>query len=159
MSSCHPRRRPAGFSLIELMIAVAVLGIIVAVALPSYNSSIRKSRRTDAFTALNSVQQAQERWRANNPGFSDQLTAAATATPPGLAQAATTANGHYTVSLDAVTLTGYSAIATAVSTSSQAQDDACARLRVRIEAGNIRYGSATSLGSFDESAGNRCWSR
>ena len=155
----HPKFSFSGFTLIELMIAVAVLGIIVAVALPSYNGAIRKSRRTDAFTALHAVQQAQERWRANNPGYSDQLTAAATATPPGLAQPATTANGHYTISLDGVTPTGYAAIATAVSTSSQTQDGTCTRLQVRIDAGNIRYGSAGASGSFDESVGNRCWSR
>ncbi len=159
MSSRHSRHRIAGFTLIELMIAVAVVGIVVAVALPSYNSSIRKSRRTDAFTALHAVQMAQERWRANNPTYSNQLTAAATATPPGLAQLATTANGHYTISLDAVSATGYSALATPVSTSSQAQDGPCSRLRVRVEAGNIRYGSAAATGSFDESPGNRCWSR
>ena len=149
----------SGFTLIELMIAVAVLGIIAAVALPSYNESIRKSRRTDAFTALSNVQQAQERWRANNPLYCDQLTAAATASPPGLAQSATTASSHYTISLDGVTATGYAVIATAISTSSQANDGSCARLRVLVAAGNILYGSATLTGAFDDSTTNRCWSR
>lgn len=151
--------RSRGFTLIELMMAVAVLGIIVAVALPSYNDSIRKSRRTDAFTALSNVQQAQERWRANNPAYCDQLTAAANATPAGLAQPSTTSNGHYTVSLESVSATGYALVATAISTSSQANDGSCARLRVRVAAGNILYGSATMTGAFDESTTNRCWSR
>ena len=159
MEPSLPHRLQSGFTLIELMIAVAVLAILLAVALPSYEDSMRKSRRTDAYTSLNTVQQAQERWRSNNPEYNGLLTEAATATPPGLGLAATTANSHYAVSLENVGATGYTAVATAISTSSQAKDGACARLRVRINGGNIFYGAATLTGAFDEASSNRCWSR
>jgi len=159
MEPSLPNRLQSGFTLIELMIAVAVLAILLAVALPSYKDSMRKSRRTDAYTSLNTVQQAQERWRSNNPAYNDLLTASATATPPGLGLAGTTANSHYAVSLENVGPIGYTAVATASSTSSQAEDGACARLRVRINGGNIFYGAATLTGAFDEASSNRCWSR
>ena len=65
-----------GFTLIELMIAVAVVSILVAVALPTFNDAIRKGRRSEAFAALSQVQQAQERWRSNNANYASntQLT-------------------------------------------------------------------------------------
>jgi type IV pilus assembly protein PilE len=153
-------RRVRGFTLIELMIAVAVIAIIAAVALPTYNSAMRKSRRADAIAALSAVQMAQERWRANNPAYTGELTAAATATPPGLGLPSSQINGAlYTVTVENVGASSYTAVATAVSGTSQADDGNCARLRVRVDVGNIFYGSASSGGSFDESAGNRCWSR
>jgi type IV pilus assembly protein PilE len=139
------------------MIAVAVVAILGAVALPSFLDSIRKSRRTDAFTMLAAVQQAQERWRANNPTYTDQLTAAA---PAGLGfSSATTTNGYYTLAIDTPTANGYNVVATAVSARSQANDGNCARLRVAVATGNITYGSAAISGAFDTSVNNRCWSR
>jgi type IV pilus assembly protein PilE len=158
------RRRGAGrgFTLIELLIAIVVVGLLAAVALPSFMDSVRKSRRTDAFTALNAVQLAQERWRANRPQYAgnDELTRGVNATPPGLGLGTGTASGYYTLALSDASATGYAATATAVSGKSQANDGTCVRLRVRAAGGNIFYGSAPAgSDTFDETAGNRCWAR
>ena len=72
-----PKPQPGGFTLIELVIAVAIVALLLAVALPSFMDSVRKSRRSDAYFALNAVVQAQERFRANNANYSSSLTNAA----------------------------------------------------------------------------------
>lgn len=50
-----------GFTLIELMITIAILAIIVAIAIPSYQNYIEKSRRADAHAALTNAAQQMER--------------------------------------------------------------------------------------------------
>lgn len=50
-----------GFTLIELMIVVAIVGIIAAIAYPSYMESVRKSNRTDATVELNDIAQQLQR--------------------------------------------------------------------------------------------------
>lgn len=55
-------RQRAGFTLIEVMITVAVVGILVAIAIPSYEFAIRKARRAEARTALMQMMQLQERY-------------------------------------------------------------------------------------------------
>ena len=54
-------QKHTGFTLIELMIVVAVIGILAAIAYPSYQDSVRKSRRADAKGALVELAQFMER--------------------------------------------------------------------------------------------------
>jgi type IV pilus assembly protein PilE len=62
-----PARRVRGFSLIELMVVVAIGAILFAIAVPSYMSYIRQARRTDAKTALLDLAAREERWLTTNP--------------------------------------------------------------------------------------------
>lgn len=155
-----PCRRVRGFTLIELMIAVVVVAVLLSLALPSLMGSIRKSRRAEAFTKLNAVQLAQERFRANSPTYATSLSNGAASAPPGLALPATTNDGRYTIALDGVpTATTYAAVATPIQGSSQVDDGDCARLRLQVNSGNTVYESAPTGGAFSEALGHRCWVR
>lgn len=70
----RPGLKGVGFTLLELLIAVVVIVIISAIAVPGYNSSLRKARRADAQAELLRLQQAEERWRANNFSYAELAT-------------------------------------------------------------------------------------
>ena len=63
-----------GFTLIEVMIVIVILGILVTVGLPSYQDSIRKSRRADGMAALMELSARQERFYAQNSVYSHWLS-------------------------------------------------------------------------------------
>ncbi len=64
-----------GFSLIELMIAVAIVGILAAVAWPSYQEHVQKTARTEAVTALMHVANLQEQFFVDNRRYADNFAA------------------------------------------------------------------------------------
>lgn len=66
-----PARCSRGFTLIELMIAVAVVGILCALAYPSYVESIRKSRRAEAKSALLELASRQERYFTTHNAYAE----------------------------------------------------------------------------------------
>jgi type IV pilus assembly protein PilE len=144
---------PQGFTLIELMIAVAIATLLLAIALPAYQESTRKARRTDGVAGLTRLQLAQEQFRANNPSYAASVPAL-----PG-SQAAFSPERHYSLTIDAASSTGYTMTASALADSPQFGDLKCRGLRVSMATGNLAYSSVDSGGNVDLSNTNRCWAR
>lgn len=91
------KRRNQGFTLIEIMVAVAIIGALTAVALPAYNAYVMRGRLVEAFSALSTVQPNAEQFWSNgsrsyasfdgsnafpgsSPNFTYALTTATTST-------------------------------------------------------------------------------
>lgn len=66
MYSIKNKKLQAGFTLVELIIAVAIVAIITAVALPSYQNQVRKTKRADGKGFLLEIAAAQERFFTQN---------------------------------------------------------------------------------------------
>lgn len=142
-----------GFSLIELMVAVAIVAVIAAVAYPSYQNSIRKGKRADAMTAFSLVQQSQERWRSNNPSYSTSLSSLGITEPALYSLTISAPDSSAPASLN----TGY--VIVAEGRESQASDTQCRRMSVRIVNGNVGYASCDTCSTFTYATTNPCFSR
>lgn len=84
MRPAHSAKHLPGFTLIELMIVVAIVGILAAIAYPSYQDSVRKSRRADAKAVLQQAAQWMERFYTENNRYDQNTTATAVAGTAGL---------------------------------------------------------------------------
>jgi type IV pilus assembly protein PilE len=92
-------RRTKGFTLIELIVVMVIASILAAIAIPSYSNYVRKSRRTDAKTALLNLASLEERY------FSTANVYSATATDVGYAAwPATVGNNDYTIAAPVIGL-------------------------------------------------------
>lgn len=124
----HLHRTVRGFTLIELMIVVAIVGILAAIAYPSFTGYVREARRADAIAAITRVQLAQEKYRANHTTYSSSLA--------DLGVPETSPEGYYTITIESPTATGYTVKATAVTGTTQASDTGCTVMTMVVSGGS-----------------------
>lgn len=116
-------KKNQGFTLIELMITIAIIGIISAIALPSYSSYMKKSRRADAKVGLSKIADKQERY------YLQRNTYATSTADLGLADPVVSDEGYYNITVDAgAGVAGFNLTATAIGI--QADDKDCATLKL-----------------------------
>jgi type IV pilus assembly protein PilE len=65
------QRKLRGFTLIELMVVLAIVGILLAIAVPAYSGQVRKTRRAEATARLQQIAVMQEKFRSENPGYTN----------------------------------------------------------------------------------------
>jgi len=135
MKPKYTARSSLGFTLIELMVVVVIATILISIAVPSYMSQVRQSRRVEAKTAMLDLAGREERYLSTNP-------AAYTNVPANLGYNAfgvPIGNGYYTLNVcspaaspcngvnipNAPAAPSYTIVALPVAGQSQANDTQC----------------------------------
>lgn len=121
------KRQNSGFTIVEVLITVAIIAIIAAVALPSYQQYLIKTRRVDAANALLKIHAEQEKYYfENNTYMSDAVFRTQNTARSWLPDYPTTSSSYYTIAIAANGGTlqdGF--VATATPTGIQANDTDC----------------------------------
>ncbi len=104
-------RVQAGFTLIEVIIVVAIIGILSAVVYPNYVEYVKRGYRSEARTALLEAQQFMERYYAANSRYTSDAAGATSPALPARLQNIPASTPRYTVSV-AATLNSYTLTAT-----------------------------------------------
>jgi len=118
------RSATAGVTLMEVMIVVVIVGILMAIALPSYQGSLQKGRRSDAMSALLDASNRQQQFMLDQGRYTTDMQELGYAASPRISE-----EGHYSVSAAAcdggVIANCYELTATPVSGSPQSSDTRC----------------------------------
>ena len=142
-----------GFTLIEIMIAVAIIAIISGFAYPSYVKHVQRAKRVDAQTAVLEAAQRQEAYYIRNNSYAKDLTQ--------LEYNATSSEGLYNLAMSAApngctgnrtppVCTGFEMTATPVTTKPQAQDSEC-------QSFTVNQLGTKSAKDANNNATTKCW--
>ena len=125
MQSGSRKTLSPGFTLVELMVTVAVLSVLATIAVTSYSSQVLKSRRTEAKSALLDLAGREERLFSTTNAYSNLEAALgyAPATSTTVMTAMPFGNGYYTLTVTTPTASSYTLTATPAG--SQLNDTAC----------------------------------
>jgi type IV pilus assembly protein PilE len=135
-----------GITLFELLVVLALVGVVAAFALPAYRQHLRRIHRADAMTALLQLQSAQESHYSRHGTYTASVSGAP---PAGLGLAATSLANRYALSV-ALAADGQSFIATATPTADGGQEADYECLAFSVDASGRRAVSGTG-------SAQNCW--
>ena len=118
-----------GFTLIELMVVIAIVGILAIIAIPGYTEQVAKSRRAEAMRGLGDLQLRQERWRSNHTTYGTY------------ADLLSPTVDNYTLTVTTPTATGYALTATRAGAQT---GDRCGNFVLTVAAGVATKTTSTS---------------
>lgn len=125
-------RKQGGFTLIELMVVVAIIGILAAIAIPSYQDYVLRGNRTEGMALLSDAAARQERYYAQNNTYADTLAKL------GLQESSN--NNLYTLTISNTSSTTYTL--TAAPKGAQLKDTKCGSLGLNQAGVKTKTGTA-----------------
>jgi type IV pilus assembly protein PilE len=137
------RSMQRGFTLIELMIVVTIIGLLAAVAIPGYAQYVRRAHRSEGMAALSALAAAQEKYYLSNNTYTSDIS--------DLKMSDTTEHGYYTLKITAADATAFTALAAPGSSSPQLEDTDCQVFTLN------SAGSRTSTNASSGDSTADCW--
>ena len=139
-----------GFTLIEIMVTVATLGIIAGIALPNYADYVTRSKLVEATSSLSDMRVRLEQYQADNRQYPVSCIAAASGPPPA-GKIYLPANSKYFAISCALTATTYTVTATGNA------GQGMANFAYTVDQGNSRKTTSLPSGWSGAGASSVCW--
>lgn len=134
-------KRNSGFTLIELMIVIAIIAILAVVGSNAFDAQKRKGYRTDAISAITLLAQKQENWRSRTGSYTNTITDLG-------AGAALSNKGKYNLTLSNIGTDTFTI--TAEATGTQTADEDCRKFI-------LEHTGRKTAEKSDASANTKCW--
>jgi type IV pilus assembly protein PilE len=126
----NTKHKQRGVTLIELVVVIMIVGILAAVAVPSYRNYVVRSQRADAKDALLALASQQEKYYLQCNAYADTIANAPSCDDGELQGADASENGWYDLTIVAADATGFTLEAEAAAGENQFQDTDCRTFRV-----------------------------